>query len=185
MTGRVLSVNVGALQDLVLGTRLVRTGIFKEPVEGPRRVADDRVEGDVQGDPSVHGGPDKAVYAYASEDTAWWEERLGRGLPPGTWGENLTLAGVDVTRAIVGSLWRVGTATLRVTSPRIPCSKLAARLGDPHFVKQFVEARRPGTYLAVEEPGEVAAGDTLEVVHVPGGAPTVQDVFVAHHRLDG
>ena len=101
------------------------------------------LEGDDQADRSVHGGPDQAVYAYASEDAAYWSGRLGRELAPGAFGENLTLAGVDVSGARIGERWRIGTVELRVTGPRIPCFKLEAHIGVPGFQKAFLHAGRP------------------------------------------
>ena len=98
------------------------------------------------------------------EDYIWWEATLGRPLPPGKFGENLTLRGIDVSGALIGERWRVGSAVVEVTSPRVPCYKLAMTMDDPAFVKQFARALRPGAYLAVIEEGTVTAGDPVEVV---------------------
>src|SRR5919205_1072755 len=122
---RVISVNVGTPREVDTGRRIVRTAIWKHPVEGRVPVRGVNLAGDDQADRSVHGGPDKAVYAYAAEDTEWWERELGRQLGPGTFGENLTVRGLDVTGALIGERWRIGTALLEVTAPRIPCWKLA------------------------------------------------------------
>ena len=142
----------------------VRTGIFKEPVEGPVRATGDSLEGDVQVDKRVHGGDAKAVYAYAREDYEWWEAELGRELAPGTFGENLTVRGVDVTGARAGERWRVGGALLEVTEPRLPCFKLGVKMGDNRFLKRFTAAGRPGKYLRIVEEGDVQVGDAIEVV---------------------
>lgn len=183
--GRVTAVNVGTPRELTVGERTFTTGIFKHPVDGPRRLADDHVTGDVQANTVDHGGPDKAVYAYASEETAWWATRLGRDdLGPGTWGENLTLEGVTVSEAVLGTRWQVGGAVVRVTQPRIPCFKLAAKMGDPRFATTFAQGRRPGAYLAINTPGAVAAGDAVEVLAVPDHGVTVADISAAYHRLD-
>jgi MOSC domain-containing protein YiiM len=168
------AVNVGTPRPIERSNGTVETSsIWKEPVSGRVAVRGVNIEGDDQADRSVHGGPDKAVYAYAGEDTDWWESELGRELGPGTFGENLTLRGVDVTGARVGERWRIGSAVLEVTSPRIPCWKLAKKMGDPRFIKQFAQARRPGAYLRIIEEGELAAGDEVEIVSRPTADVTV------------
>ena len=149
------------------------------PVPGRVAVRGVNLAGDDQADRTVHGGPDQVLYAYAAEDYAWWEAKLGRPLVPGTFGENLTMEGVDVTGALIGESWRVGTTTVQVTGPRIPCFKLAARLGDPLFVKRFLAARRPGAYLRVLEEGDVAADDPVTVLMRPSHGVTVTDVVDA------
>jgi MOSC domain-containing protein YiiM len=134
------------------------------------------VEGDDQADRQHHGGPDQAVYAYARESYAWWEVELGVALAPGTFGENLTLEGIDVDGALIGERWSVGGpegVLLEVTAPRIPCSKLGKRMGDPRFVKRFAGARRPGAYLRILREGAVQAGDAVEVVERPSHDVTV------------
>jgi MOSC domain-containing protein YiiM len=167
MPGSVVSVNVGRAAPLPQGKRTVTSAIRKAPVLGPVAVSGVNVDGDEQADRVNHGGPEQAVYAYAQEDTAWWEAELGRALGPGTFGENLTLAGVDVSGARIGERWRIGTVELQVAGPRTPCMKLAARMGDLRFVKRFTEALRPGAYLAIAGVGELQAGDAVEVVHRP------------------
>jgi MOSC domain-containing protein YiiM len=172
--GRILSVNVG--QPVPLLTRRGRTvhsAIVKAPVAGRVRVAGINVAGDEQADRRVHGGPDKAVYAYASEDVAWWEAELGGRLAPAAFGENLTLEGIDVSGAVVGERWRAGGVELEVCQPRLPCFKLAARFGDPQMVRRFGEAGRPGAYLRIVAPGELGAGDPVEVLSRPEHGVTV------------
>src|SRR3954447_25748537 len=174
MTARLLSVNVGT--PLRLRTprgRQVRTAIWKQPVEGRVAVRGVNVEGDQQADLRVHGGPDKAVYAYASEDTAFWQDELQRELGPGAFGENLTLTGVEVTNARIGERWAIGTTVLEVCQPRFPCFKLGIRFDDPKMVKRFGEARRPGAYLRIVTEGAIAAGDPIEVVHEPAHDVTI------------
>jgi MOSC domain-containing protein YiiM len=166
-SGRVLSVNVGRPAPLSTGTRVVQSAIGKAPVEGPVAVRGVNLEGDDQADRSVHGGPDQAVYAYASEDAAYWAEQLGRELPPGTFGENLTTAGLDVSGARIGERWRIGSVELRITGPRIPCFKLEAQMGVRGFQKAFLQAGRCGAYLAITQEGELQAGDAVEIVHRP------------------
>ena len=151
----------------------LRTGLWKLPVEGRVAVGELGLEGDFQGDRRFHGGPDKAVYAYAEEDLRWWEEQLGRELGPGFFGENLTLRGVDVNGARVGERWEAGTTVLETTEPRAPCWKLQAKVGERLFVRRFAEAGRPGAYLRVVRPGDVGAGDAVRVVSSPAGAATI------------
>jgi MOSC domain-containing protein YiiM len=146
---------------------MVRTGIWKVPVDGRVAVRGVNVEGDEQADRAVHGGPDKALYAYAREDTDWWERELGRELPHGAFGENLTLTGVDVSGALIGERWRIGTVLLEVSEPRFPCWKLGVRFGDPRMLKRFSAALRPGAYLRIAEEGKLGAGDAVEIVERP------------------
>jgi MOSC domain-containing protein YiiM len=181
VSATVVSVNVGRPREIERNGSVERTAIWKAPVEGRVAVRGVNVEGDDQADRSVHGGPDKAVYAYAGEDTAWWERELGRALGPGAFGENLTLAGVDVTGALIGERWRIGSVLLEVSQPRIPCWKLGKRMSDPRFLKRFAEAGRPGAYLRIAEEGELAAGDAVEIVHRPDHDITVG--LVAHAFL--
>src|SRR3712207_3100397 len=149
------------------------SAIGKHPVEGRVRVAGVNVEGDDQADRRVHGGPDKAVYAYAAEDAAWWEAELGRALGPAPFGENLTTEGVDVSGAVVGERWRVGTLGLEVCQPRQPCFKLGLKLGDPKMLRRFVQAERPGAYLRILTEGELGAGDPVQVLARPAHGVSV------------
>ena len=171
---RLLSVNVGTPRPLGPyrgGT--VRSAIGKVPVDGRVRVEGVNVAGDDQADRSVHGGPDKAVYAYAVEDSRWWGAELGRDLPPGAFGENLTVEGVDVSGAVIGERWRIGTVELEVCQPRFPCFKLGLRFGDPKMLKRFTKAERPGAYLRIRREGELGAGDAIEVGERPAHGVTV------------
>lgn len=182
----ILSVNLADVRAVLRQGGRVPTGIWKLPASGPVTATRNGLGGDTQADPSVHGGPDKAVYAYAREDTDWWEGELGRALEHGAFGENLTLRGVDVSGARVGELWRVGTTLLEVSEPRLPCWKLGARMGDPKFVKRFAKALRPGAYLRVLEDGELAAGDAVELVDRPDHDVTmrlVAEAVLADHGL--
>ncbi|HKJ35486.1 MAG TPA: MOSC domain-containing protein [Solirubrobacterales bacterium] len=165
---RVLSTNVAEMRLIVLGGQPTKTGIYKHPVEGPQLVHDHQLGDDRQGDYSVHGGEHKAVYAYSRQDYEWWESELGRELEPGTFGENLTVVGIDASEALVGERWRIGTTLLEVSEPRVPCSKLAYRMEDPKFVKRFARALRPGAYLRIIEEGELETGQEIEVVERPG-----------------
>lgn len=176
---RVLSVNVGRPAPLATGRRSVPSAIVKGPVEGPVMARGVNLEGDEQADRRHHGGPDQAVYAYGAEDAAWWSEQLDRELGPGAFGENLTLAGIDVSGARIGERWRIGGAELRVAGPRVPCFKLEARMGVRGFQRRFLHAGRPGAYLAIVREGALQAGDRVEVVHRPEHAVTVALVLEA------
>jgi MOSC domain-containing protein YiiM len=171
---RLLSVNVGRPAQIgVRRGRPVLSAIGKAPVDGRVRVRGVNVDGDDQADRSVHGGPDKAVYAYAAEDAAWWAQELGRPVEPGAFGENLTVEGVDVSGAVVGEHWIVGTVELEVCQPRLPCFKLGLRHGDPGMVRRFAQAGRPGAYLRIVREGELGAGDAIEVRDRPAHGVTV------------
>jgi MOSC domain-containing protein YiiM len=178
------AVNVGTPRPIERSNGTVETSsIWKEPVSGRVAVRGVNVDGDDQADREVHGGPDRAVYAYAGEDTDWWETEIGRKLGPGTFGENLTLRGVDVTGARVGERWRIGSVVLEVVSPRIPCWKLAKKMDDPKFIKRFTQAGRPGAYLRIVEEGELGAGDEVEIVHRPDHDVTLA-LFVDAYEHD-
>lgn len=178
----VVSVNVAVPREVRgIGT----SGIDKRPAGGPVRIA---VPGDgasgVSGDrifaTGVHGGVDQAVYAYAREDLDGWQDEVGRHLSNGTFGENLTTVGVDVTGALIGERWRVGAGVeLEVSSPRIPCSTFANWMDIPRWVKRFTARAVPGAYLRVVTPGTVRAGDPVEIVHRPRHDVTVGITFRA------
>jgi MOSC domain-containing protein YiiM len=174
---RVLSVNVGRPQQIAVRRgRPLMSAIGKASVSGRVRVDGVNVDGDDQADRRVHGGPDKAVYSYAWDDTVWWARELGRELPPGMFGENLTLEDVDVSGAVVGERWRIGTVELEVCQPRLPCAKLGHRFGDPGMVKRFAQAGRPGAYLRIVTEGELGAGDEVDITHRPTHGVTVAHV---------
>jgi MOSC domain-containing protein YiiM len=176
---RVLTVNVGRPRAIETGRRTVVTAIWKEPVAGRVRLRGVNLDGDDQADRSVHGGPDKAVYAYAVEETRAWEAEVGRELGPGAFGENLTTEGVDVSGALLGERWRVGTTLLEVVQPRLPCFKLGIRMNDAGFVRRFAQASRPGAYLRIIEEGELGTGDEIDVDARPDHGVTLRLVFDA------
>jgi len=178
-SGRLLSVNVGQPRPVTSGRHTVDTAIWKGPVDGPVRVRGVNLDGDAQADRSVHGGPDKAVYAYAVEEIRDWETELGRPLEIAAFGENLTTEGIDVSGALAGQRWRIGTTLLEVAQPRLPCFKLGIRLGTPGFVRRFAQASRPGAYLRIIEEGQLEVGDEIAVTHQPDHAVTMKLVFDA------
>ncbi|MBB3158721.1 MOSC domain-containing protein YiiM [Microbacterium proteolyticum] len=157
------------------------TAIDKRPIEGAVRVGKLGVRADVQASRKHHGGPDKAVYAYAQEDAAFWEGELGRDLDAGWFGENLRVEGLDVNGARIGEVWRIGdTVEVEVTMPRTPCATFARWVGGSvarGWVKRFSDEGRLGAYLRVRRAGDVRAGDAIEVLSVPEGAPTVIEVY--------
>lgn len=170
------SVNVGQVRSVAAGKRRVETAIWKVPAAGRVVVRGVNLEGDDQADRRVHGGPDKAVYAYGLDDYAWWEAELGRHLDPGTFGENLTVASMAVSAAMVGERWAVGSAVLEVCQPRTPCGKLGIRMGDPRFPRRFARAGRPGAYLRIVTEGNIGAGDEISVLSRPDHGLTVAAV---------
>jgi MOSC domain-containing protein YiiM len=161
---QVVSVNVGAVRTVEWYGRTVTTGIWKFPVEGRTAVRGVNLDGDAQADLRVHGGPDKAVYAYAAEDYEWWAGQLGRPLEHGTFGENLTTTGIDLNSLVIGTRCTVGSTLLEVAQPRLPCFKLGMRMGDAEFVDRFEAAARFGAYLRIVQEGDVGAGDEIAVV---------------------
>jgi MOSC domain-containing protein YiiM len=177
VTGRLLSVNVGRPQQVsVRKGRPVMSAIGKAPVSGRVRVHGVNLDGDDQADRRVYGGPDKAVYAYAREDELWWAARLNREIPPGMFGENLTVEGLDVSGAVIGERWKIGDVELEVCQPRFPCFKLGLRFGDPQMVKLFAQAGRPGAYLRILAEGEIGAGDEVDITDRPSHQITVAQV---------
>lgn len=157
------------------------TAIDKGPVEGAVKIGAFGVYADVQADRKHHGGLDKALYAYADEDAAFWEGELGRPLPPGFFGENLRVAGFDVNAARIGERWHIGDRVeVEVTMPRTPCQTFARWVGgddERGWVKRFSDERRLGPYLRVVTTGRVRAGDEIHVAPAPNGAPTILDVY--------
>lgn len=184
--GTLHSVNLGALTPNG-AKRIGVTGIDKRPATGPvevggpgpRGTGGSGLAGDRIADLRHHGGSEQAVYAYALEDLEWWAASLGRALTPGSFGENLTIAELDVTGALLGERWRAGTALLQVTSPRIPCGTFAGWLGERRWERRFTERGRPGAYLRVVEPGTVRADDPVTVEHRPAHDVTIGVTFRA------
>src|SRR5713101_5771244 len=177
--GRVLSINVGGVLEFVYNGRAAKSAIWKAPVVGRIAARGVNLEGDDQADRKAHGGADKAVYAYAVEDLRWWEEKLGRSLPYGQFGENLTTEGIEVNDALVGEHWEIGSTVLEVSEPRVPCWRLGVRMDDQMFPRRFTEALRPGAYLRIIVEGDVGAGDEIRVTFKPAHDLTIRDFFVS------
>jgi MOSC domain-containing protein YiiM len=175
--GKVLSVNVGLPREFEYNGRPARSAIWKSPVAGRVAARGVNLAGDDQADRRAHGGPDKAVYAYAGENLGWWAQQIGRPLQYGELGENLTTEGVEVDGALVGERWSIGTTVLEVSEPRVPCWRLGVRMNDKLFPRRFTEALRPGAYLRIVVEGEVGAGDEIQVLERPDHDLTVRDVL--------
>jgi MOSC domain-containing protein YiiM len=174
---RLISVNLGQEQTQQNGNRLETTGIYKNPTPEAVHVSALGLKGDVVCDTKHHGGPDQAVYVYGGADYAWWAQELGRELAPGTFGENLTISGLESAQAWIGDRLMIGSVLLEVTSPRIPCVTLAARMGDPAFARRFRQAERPGLYCRVLQEGQVRAGDLVTYTRYPGQAFPALEMF--------
>jgi MOSC domain-containing protein YiiM len=186
---QVLSVNVGLPKEVVWKGRTVVTGIFKEPVAGRVAIRQLNLEGDRQADLTVHGGPDKAVYAYPAEYYSFWREQFPEmELPWGMFGENLTIAGLLEETVHIGDRFQVGSAQLMVTQPRLPCYKLGLKFGRDDILKRFLQSGLTGFYFAVLKEGEVAAGDPIRLLHRDEHQVKVADITRLYrqdkHNLD-
>ena len=184
MTARLLSINVGTPVQADWAGDLGWTSIDKHQVEGPVAVHALGIEGDEIADKKHHGGTYQAVYAFAREDIDAWVERLGLPIRDGQFGENLTTSGIDVNEALIGEQWRIGTTVFQVADVRIPCNVFKNWMGvtgydDTAWVKRFTIEGRPGPYLQVVQPGEITAGDAIEVVRKPDHDVTVTTMFRA------
>jgi MOSC domain-containing protein YiiM len=174
---KLVSVNVGLPRDVISKGRVVTTGIFKDPVEGPVRLRTLNLDGDRQADLKVHGGVHKAVYAYPAEHYDYWRRELpGVELPWGMFGENLTTEGLFESEINIGDQFRIGSAELIASQPRLPCYKLAVKFGRDDIIKRFLESRRTGLYFAVLEEGDVRAGDSIEIITRDANRVTVQEI---------
>lgn len=173
---KLLSINVGQPRAHQVSGKPNQTGIYKLPTTEPVHVGRLGLAGDHILDVQSHGGPDQAVYVYSAQDYDWWAEQQGDALDPGTFGENLTFDGFGPGKIRVGDRFQVGPVLLEVTSPRIPCGTLAARMNDLMFVKKFVQARRPGFYARVLTEGELRTGDEVTRNAAPDDAPTIMEM---------
>lgn len=170
---RIDSVNIGKRAQLDGPGYSGVTGIFKEAHAAPLRVTELGLVGDEIVNGKHHGGPDQALYLYRSEDYEWWADQLGRELPAGIFGENLTVSGMPSSDALIGSRITFKEVIVELTAPRIPCGQFAARMGDTGFVKAFVEANRPGFYARVLSTGKISEGEAGEF-----SEPTEHDVSI-------
>ena len=174
---RIVSLNVGRPRLVMRNDEPVSTGIFKEPVTGRVMLRTLNLDGDRQADLRVHGGPEKAVYLYPSEHYAFWKQELpDMDLPWGMFGENFTAAGILETETQIGDRFRIGTAEVMVTQPRMPCYKLGIRFGRTDIIKRFLVSERSGFYFSVLTEGEVGAGDEIQLIEKNTSGVRVVDV---------
>lgn len=178
---KLISVNIGQQETLDTPNGQVQTGIIKKPVSTKVVVTELGLEGDAIVDTSVHGGLDQALYLYSQEDYDWWSERLGKTLSPGIFGENLTLSSFGDAPLTIGDRLQIGDVIIEISAPRTPCFKLATRMGDPAFIKDFVQAARTGAYARVIRTGEITAGDDIVLIKTTAQYPSVTDVFKTCH----
>jgi MOSC domain-containing protein YiiM len=177
--GRIISLNVGVPRHVEWNHQRVVTGIFKEPIVGPLTARRLGLNGDRQADLTVHGGPEKALYAYPSEHYDYWRMEIGRGLPWGMFGENLTTQGLLESAVRLGDEFRMGKARVCVTQSRFPCYKLGIKFGTMEMVRRFQASGRSGFYLSVLEEGELAAGDRIDLIRRDKSNPTVEEIFAS------
>ena len=179
---KLLSVNVSQPKEVSHNGKRIKTGIFKEPVSGRTMMRRLNLDGDGQGDLTVHGGIHKAVYVYPSEHYDYWKGELGRDdLTYGKFGENLTVRGMLEDTVHIGDVFRIGEALVEVSQPRVPCFKLGIKMRDPQIVKPFLQSERVGFYVRVLEEGEVGAGDGIERTKVGKGQMTVKEIVHLRH----
>lgn len=174
---QLISVNLGQERQVPKARGFEVTGIYKLPVTHAVQVTSEGIPGDAVCDRKHHAGPDQAVYVYGADDYAWWSQALGAEIAPGTFGDNLTIAGLESARFNIGDRLNFGEVVLEVTAPRIPCGTLARRMGDPEFVKKFRAAERPGLYCRVIRAGQVQAGDQVNFEPFNGDTISLIEAF--------
>lgn len=179
-----ISINIGKEQTLVRPGKTEQTGIFKQPVNGPVQVTWQGLPGDFIGDRKHHGGADQAIYVYGWMDYLWWQEKLGRDMQPGLFGENLTIAGLACAHLAIGDTLQIGEVVLQVTAPRIPCGTLAGRMNLPEFVKLFREAERPGAYCRVLREGVIETGQMVRLEHYSEPTVSLLEVMRDYYEPD-
>jgi MOSC domain-containing protein YiiM len=181
---RLISVNIGQERNLPNAKASGKTGIYKLPASRPVLITSNGIPEDVICDTKHHGGVDQAIYVYGAADYLWWAGTLGQVPAPGTFGENLTVSDLESAPFQAGDILRVGVVILQVTSPRMPCVTLAARMGDPDFSGQFRKAERPGLYCRVLQGGQVQAGDPVSLEKYPGETVTILEMFRDYYAPD-
>lgn len=181
---KLVSINIGKQQALDTPNGRVETGIIKQPVAAPVAVTELGLEGDAIVDTRVHGGLDQALYLYSQEDYDWWSERLERALEPGLFGENLTISSFGDAPLSIGDRLQIGEVIIEISAPRTPCFKLATRMGDPGFIKDFVQAARTGAYARVIKTGNIAVGTEVILTKTQEAYPTLIEVFKTCHAKE-
>jgi len=174
---KLISVNVAHERSIPNAKRSGKTGIYKLPVHKPVWIASSGIPGDAICDTKNHGGPDQAIYIFGETDYKWWSQALHRELAPGTFGENLTISELESGPVRIGDVLQIGELSLQVTSPRMPCVTLAARMGDKTFMEQFRQAERAGLYCRVLQEGQVQSGAPVQLVRYTGETVTILEMF--------
>ena len=174
---KLVSINVGEERTQQRKDYVETTGIYKMPVNEPIEIKALGIDGDAVCDVKNHGGPDQAIYVYGGADYEWWSKELGREIPPGTFGENLTVSDLASADFNVGDCLHIGSVTLQVTAPRIPCGTFATRMQDSQWVKKFRKAERPGLYCRVLREGVVNAGDIVRVEKYTGATLSILQMY--------
>lgn len=175
---QLLAVSVGQPRLVQWQGKDILTSIFKSPVVGPVTVRRNNIDGDRQSDLNVHGGLDKAVYAYSHDTYAWWQRELGvESLTFGAFGENLTFDKLDETQIFIGDVFEIGTCVLEVVQPRVPCFRLAIRYGDEKIIKKFYDYGRSGVYFRVKQEGVIQAGDSLRLIDSEPIKASISEMF--------
>lgn len=177
-----ISVNIGQARTQQRKNFIETTGIYKLPVQGSVEIKSLGIEQDAICDAKSHGGPDQAIYVYGGADYGWWSRELGSEITPGTFGDNLTISGLESAQFNVGDYIRIGDVTLQVTAPRIPCGTFATRMQDSQWVKKFRRAERPGLYCRVLKEGFVNAGDFVSIERYTGNTISILEMFREYYN---
>ena len=181
---KIESINIAQKEKINYAGKLIETGIFKMPISNRVSVTKLGIEGDNIVDMSVHGGVDQAIYLYGLADYEWWSNELGKTIPPGTFGENLTVSEFGTETLVIGDRLSINNVLLEISAPRTPCFKLAARMGNPEFLKSFVKAVKPGAYARVINEGKICIGDEVDLIKTNYDYSSINDVFVEWHSND-
>ena len=180
---KVLSINTAQAQVMRVGKKDVTTGIYKMPQTGPVVVTELGLEGDTIVNKKFHGGEDQALYIYSGEDYAWWKQQLKMDIPPGMFGENLTITDFHSGELKIGDRLRIDNdVELEITAPRVPCSQFATKMNDSGFAKKFVAAKRPGAYARVISGGIISEGSQIRWFPTNADYATIEEVFVEWHK---
>ncbi len=175
---KIVSIQVGTPQEIPFRGKQVTTAIIKRPVSGPIKVKRLNLEGDRQADLTVHGGVDKAIYAYSIDAYPWWKKARPQDVfEYGAFGENLSIDALPEDKTYVGDTFEIGTAVLQVSEPRFPCYKLGVKFGDPKILKTFMQSKRPGVYFRVLQEGTIEAAQTFTLVAREKKLVSILDVF--------
>lgn len=175
---KILAMSVGLPKEIEWQNKTILTSIYKSPVSGPVEVRKENIQGDRQADLNVHGGLDKAVYAFSHDTYPWWQQTLGvSSLPFGSFGENLTIDRLDETQIFVGDVFEIGTCQLEAVQPRLPCFKLGIKFGDQKIIQTFNDYNRCGVYFRVKKEGMIQAGDALRLIASESIKASIDELF--------